>query len=282
MATKNKITVRLICMAVIFHMVHSSAIIKRDFVNQIEEALTDHERKQQSIDDYYKARSKLLNKEIYSSLGGDIRLNYKEKIANKIIMEAKEKEINTGLINPYKFNPSRHIFEVLDTVNQSKVFQIIQKMPKGAILHSHDTYINTADYAVSLAYWPNLWQRTLNNSDIVEEFRFSREEPANSNVNDTNGDSTWRLVEDVRNEMGASKYDEHIRKIFTLFDKNIHPKIQYKDIDDVWVRFYDINTKFYPIVTFAPIWKIYYKNALKEMLNDGVQYLELRGGLPKV
>lgn len=43
-----------------------------------------------------------------------------------------------------------------------------------------------------------------------------------------------------------------------------------------------INKKFEPIVTFAPIWKAYYKNALRKMLNDGVQYLEFRGHLPKV
>lgn len=238
-----------------------------------------------NVDDYYKIRAEFNDEEINSSLGGDIKLNSKEVLANRIIMNAKEKELNEGHINPFKFFPSRHIFEVLDTVNRSEVFRIIQKMPKGAILHSHDTYMNTADYAVSLTYWKNLWQRTVNNSDKVEEFRFSRDQPKNSNQNKIDSDennSTWRLVKEVRDEIGAKSYDKHIRQLFTLFDKNVHPLTQYKDINDVWNHFMDIKMKFEPIVTFAPIWKVYYKNALREMLNDGVQYLEFRGDLPKV
>lgn len=150
----------------------------------------------------------------------------------------------------------------------------------GGILHAHDTAICSTDYVVSLTYWPNLWQRTTNNGKKVKEFRFSRQKPDESLSNDI--DPQWRLVKDVRDEMGASKYDHEIRKLFTLVDKTVDPRIQFKDINDVWTQFLAIFTRLATIVTYAPVWKAFYKNALKEMQQDGVQYLELGGNLPKV
>lgn len=230
-----------------------------------------------TLNDYFQDRQDLLNYELETSLGGDVKLTENEELANKIIMEAKENEYKAGFLNPYGFNPSRHIFEVLDAVKQSNLFQIIRKMPKGGILHAHDTALCSADYVVSLTYWPNLWQSASNKSNNIEAFRFSREQPINSN-----GESTWRLVKDVRTEVGATKYDAQIRTLFTLFDKNINPRVQFKDINDVWDRFMAIFIRVESILTYAPIWKAYYKHALKEMQEDGVQYLEFRGTLPKV
>lgn len=236
-----------------------------------------------NLNDYYRDREDFLNFEIESSFGSDIKLNENESLANEIIMKAKADELNAGFLQPHLFNPARHIFEVLDVIKQSKLFQFIQKMPKGGILHAHDTALCSADFVVSLTYWPHLWQRTTNNSndnDIVE-FVFSRGQPSNQNANESDG-TVWRLVKDVRIERGAPIYDQQIRSMFTLFDKNVNPRIQFTDINDVWNHFMRLFIKSQPIISFVPAWKAYYKNALKEMQEDGVQYLEFRGTLPQV
>lgn len=230
------------------------------------------------INDYFKDREDLLNYEKNMSYAADVKLNDNEQLANKIIMDAKE--IDYNIENPYTYYPSRHIFEVMDKIKQSKLFQIIQKMPKGGILHAHDVAVCSTDYIVTLTYTENLWQRANNNSTKVMEFLFSRQQPNSPHANGQ--DSQWRLVKDVRAEMGASKYDQEIRKLFTLFDKNVDPRIQFKDINAVWNHFMAIFLRISPIVTYAPLWKAYYKHALKELQQDGVQYLELRGTLPKV
>lgn len=236
-----------------------------------------------TLRDYYRDRKDLLNYEVESSFGADIKLTDNEELANKIIMQAKEDEFRVGFLRPYLFNPARHIFEVLDVIKQSKLFQIIQKMPKGGILHAHDMALCSANYMVSLTYWPDLWQRTSSKNNVIEEFLFSRERPKMPNANQSDGDdSEWRLVKDVRDEIGATNYDEHIRTLFTLFDKNINPRLQFSDINEVWKSFMGIFMKVTPIVTYAPAWKAYYKHAMKEMQEDGVQYLEFRGILPKV
>lgn len=292
MKTSSPLFVWLICIGIISFPVIRSAIMQnpenaercRRLSNELDKntiKITQTEcNTRTTLHDYFRDRQDLLNYEVETSFGADIKLSNNEQLANKIIMQAKEDEFEIGFRRPYTFNPARHIFEVFDVIKQSKLFQIIKKMPKGGILHAHDTALCTANYVVSLTYWPNLWQQTITNGNI--EFKFSREPPttnSNKNIGDT---PNWRLVKDVRNEMGAEKYDEYIRTMFTLYDKNIDPKIQFNDINAVWNRFMSIFIRIEPLITYAPVWKDYFKNALKEIQADGVQYLEFRGILPKV
>lgn len=275
-----------IFVAAILHVAQAASIFNRDLL-ELSKSQTDEKSVNLGLDSsfrtldagqYYQARKEIMESERESCFGNDIQLNEKEKLANEIIMKAKEAELEIGLNNPNLFNPGRHIFEVFDTVKTSKLFQMIKKMPKGGILHAHETALCSADYVVSLTRWPDLWQRTSSNNEIIQ-FIFSRQMP--KNPNDDNS-TTWRRVDDVRAEMGASKYDEHVRKLFTLFDKDIDPRIQFKDVNEVWNRFTLIFAKIAPILTYVPVRKAYYKQALRELQEDGVQYLELRGTLSKV
>ncbi|XP_031624714.1 adenosine deaminase AGSA-like [Contarinia nasturtii] len=252
----NKLIARIICLGLIVHSIESNFV---------------------DLTQYYRQRNDLLISEMNSSFGNDINLTEIEKVANKIIMKAKEDELKVGLINPHLFNPSRHIFEVLDIVKNSKLFQIIKKMPKGGLLYVHEKTMCSADYLVSLTYWPNLWQLSTNNSEI-ETFQFARQKPQKlQSKNDE-----WRLVADVRAEMGASNYDQYVRKVFTLFDKNIDPRIQFRDVNEVWNRFANIFIKITPLLSYAPIFKEYLKHAFKEFQNDGIQYAEIRSSFPKL
>lgn len=279
----HKLTVWLICSAVMVQVVKPAAIHNRDFNanNENNGSYSDDQQSREILDlsQYERLRKELINSEMKTTFGSDIILNKKEEQANKIIMDAKKDELNVGFQKPHLFNPSRHIFEVLDVVKESKLFQIIQKMPKGSVLHAHETALCSADYVVSLTYWPDLWQKTSRISNEIEGFKFSREQPKSLNNSD---DSVWRRVDDVRAEMGASIYDEHVRSLFTLFDKNVDPRIQFRDVNEVWKRFMVIFAKVSPLLLYVPVRKAYYKQALKEMHDDGVQYLEFRGSLTKV
>lgn len=294
MASRSIFIIGLICIGATFHTVDSAVrhrmsercrrISNEVDGNTIVTALTQCISRP-TLDDYFRDRSDLLNAEVDSSFGADIKLTDNEELANIIIMQAKEDELQAGFLQPLQFNPARHIFEVLDAIKQSKLFKIIQKMPKGGILHAHDSALCSADYVLSLTYQPFLWQLASSKTNEIEEFRFSRQHPAIANTNESNTNDEhlqWRPVQEVRNEMGAANYDERIRKLFTLFDKSINPRIQFPDINAVWKRFMGLFKIVGSIVTFAPVWKDYYKRALDEMQRDGVDYLEFRGVLPQV
>uniref|UniRef100_A0A182MQK5 Adenosine deaminase n=1 Tax=Anopheles culicifacies TaxID=139723 RepID=A0A182MQK5_9DIPT len=219
-------------------------------------------------DEYRYQRAQLTYRESKQALGADIILTANESIVNNHLLDLKVDELSAGYTDPYKFSPSRHFFEVLDQINASPLFQFIRQMPKGAVLHAHDTALASTGVIVNATYFPNLWQRGTFADRHDLEFRFSRTQP---------GDG-WELVETVRNRTGADRYDEEIRQLFSLYDAD--PLHTYRSINDVWDRFSQIFLALDPIVTYRPVWEHYFREALREFRDDNVMYLEFRGLLP--
>lgn len=235
--------------------------------------VTDDTSTRPSYHDYLRNRKTFLQRELSRGIGADITLNDREVLANEIIMDAKNEELRAGFANPFKFIPSRHIFEVLDQLKSSRLFNLIRHMPKGAILHAHDMALCSTDFLVTLTYRPYLWECRNSTKNSIS-FKFSRTAPTS-----TQG-CRWTLVSSERKRMGKELYDIELRKHFTLYTKN--PLTEFKDINDVWSRFINIFITIEPLVTFLPVWKDYFSRALTEMYEDNVQYLEFRGVLPEL
>lgn len=71
--------------------------------------------------------------------GGNIYLSPKEQIADKILLQYKEKSIRGGILNPAEFAPSMHFFQAKHLIDKDPIFKIIKNLPKGGILHLHNT-----------------------------------------------------------------------------------------------------------------------------------------------
>lgn len=251
-------------------------IITNDIFDTVDaEIMNQKLSKRPSLNEYLVERQKFVDEEFQLSFECDVELSDREQLANKIIKAAKAKEVQEGFQNPYRFNPSRHLFEVLKDIRKSELFRIIQRMPKGGILHAHDTALVSTDFIVSLTYRQNLWQCS-DDSSRIYKFQFARTSP------EPVQECKWSRVADVRSKLGDEKYDRYVRSLFTLYREDQNPRTQFKDINDAWNSFMDIFILLGPIVQFAPVWKDYYKRALREMYADGVQYLEFRGLLPQV
>ncbi|KAJ6646816.1 Adenosine deaminase 2 [Pseudolycoriella hygida] len=233
--------------------------------------------------EYHRRREELLNAEINSGFGFDIHLTEIEKEANDIIMRYKMKELEDGFKNPCIFNPSRHHFQVLNDIKKSELFKIIQKMPKGGILHSHMSALVSTDFIVELTKWEHLWQLTSPKGQI-KKFRFARQQPQEPEQNDSPGQekSTWRLVRDVRAEMGSDNYDKTVRPLFTLYDKDVPEKNVHVDLYEVWQHFSQAMKIVRPMLHYREAFKAYFAQVLKELADDNVQYLEMRNGTPQL
>lgn len=114
-------------------------MLKSNLVDPTEYFANQKSNSRTPLDDYYRQRQLLIDEELDATFGSEIILSDKEKFANEIIMKAKDAEYRGGTEHPEQFIPSRHIFERLEEIKESKLFQIIRKMPKGGILHAHDT-----------------------------------------------------------------------------------------------------------------------------------------------
>lgn len=269
----NKISTSLLCFGLIL-TVATANCAKRD-ITLIERTIPIENMRvvRPSITEYMTARSTFITEQRAKELGADIILTEREELANKKIMELKTKEIEDGFATPSTFIPSRHIFEVLNRINSSELFQIMQKLPKGAILHSHDVAIASTDYVLSLTYRPNLWQ-CQNTVTAVKQFLFSTNQPT------AIAGCTWVLVADERARIGEELYNSQTRKLFTMYNED--PTNAFDNINAVWSHFMTIFAAVEPIITYAPVWRDYFKQTLTELYADNVQYLEFRGTLPPV
>jgi hypothetical protein len=127
---------------------------------------------------------------------------------------------------------------------------------------------------VSLTTWDNLWQWGSIDDGGLPKYLFSSRKPASIDGVE------WRLVREIRKEIGDDSYDKKVRRLFTLIVDD--PVTRYTDINNVWNKFMEIFMVFGSIVTYTGVWKDYFRQSLQEHYDDNVQYLEFRGVLPEV
>lgn len=229
-----------------------------------------------TFEEYRTQRLAVIDLERGSNFESDTpELTVREQLANDIIMAVKQEELLAGHQSPRHFAPAQHFFNVIDQIRDSKMFRILRKMPKGGILHTHDTAVSSLEYLVSITYREHLWVCNDTQTNEIVNFRFSRQSPATFDDHNLN----WTLVAEERSRLGRDSYDAHIRSLFTL--RTHHQQgDNFRDISAVWDSFGNMFRLAEPLITFVPVWGDYYRETLREALADNVQYMEFRGTLP--
>ncbi|GCB60895.1 hypothetical protein scyTo_0004014, partial [Scyliorhinus torazame] len=102
-------------------------------------------------------RPSLMAVERFQFTGGNLLSSGKELRVNSILQKLKGREITEGAKSGH-FPPAMHFFRARKLIEQSLVFNIIQKMPKGAGLHLHEYALLSVDWLVKNAtYLPNCY-----------------------------------------------------------------------------------------------------------------------------
>jgi adenosine deaminase CECR1 len=84
-------------------------------------------------------RQNIINAEESIRTGGNIYLNPKENEAEEILLRMKEKAIKKGILDAGNYAPSLHFFHAKPLIDKDPLFDVIQKVPKGAVLHLHNS-----------------------------------------------------------------------------------------------------------------------------------------------
>lgn len=159
-------------------------------------------------------------------------------------------------------------------IENSEVFQLIRMMPKGAVLHSHDTAIVSQEFVFNLTYRDNLY--------VCETGSEPGESLALHFFDKPNNACDWNLLSDVRADPAAARsVDERINRHMSLYD----PSSSRNDFDDgdvAWKKFVKIFEFITPLLTYKPVYEDHYYEGLRQLHDDKVIYLELRSTLPSL
>ena len=86
-------------------------------------------------DSYRAERDRILLMEQHESVGGDIVLTLDEQKVDAFLLDSKMKEINGSLNDGKPFAPGISFLLSKGMYENSEVFKLIRKMPKGIVLY---------------------------------------------------------------------------------------------------------------------------------------------------
>ncbi|XP_033273295.1 adenosine deaminase 2 isoform X2 [Orcinus orca] len=219
------------------------------------------------------ARNRLLMREEMMRIGGQLVLKQEEELANQRLGALKEAEMQEAL-RAGSIPASMHFFQAKSLIEQSAVFHILKKMPKGAALHVHDFSIVSVDWLVrNVTYRPHCYFCLTPRG--TPQFRFARSTPPTLNTTEC---PAWVLLEKFRKGLpNVTEFDHSLLRNFTLVTEN--PQETYANQDAVWAKFETIFFAIAGLVSYAPVFRDYISQGLEEFYQDNVLYLELRAML---
>ncbi|KAJ2940167.1 hypothetical protein O0L34_g11732 [Tuta absoluta] len=210
------------------------------------------------------------------SVGGNFELDEDDTKVNNILMQWKHEEYDYWFANHKDFNFSKNLFEYRSDMKRSKVYQFIEKMPKGALLHVHGSAILGADFYMNVTYRDNLYvcfeqDLRYESTNYWPRFKFSSTNPEGL------CESDWELVSNVRKRVdNVQEFDLQLRNNFTMVGTDYH------DSDSTWKHFTNIFITISGLISYRPVHTQYWYEALKKLKEDKIMYVEVRNILTKL
>ncbi|XP_067655061.1 adenosine deaminase AGSA-like [Haliotis asinina] len=221
--------------------------------------------------EYDKQRQSVIKAEQSRRFGSTYVLNEGERKLSQILVEAKQKEYSSARVNGTIFPPSVSFFQTKKVIEKSKVFQIIQRMPKGGALHTHDSSITSLDWLIkNVTYRANCYMCFDQNKQLQMHFFGTPPQTAGCK---------WQTVKSVRARSGnVDVFDSYLLSNISIVVDN--PQDVYVTVDDVWKKFSSYFTVVNGLFQYEPVFRDYLLEALTQFKDDNVQYLEIRALLP--
>ncbi|WP_020533986.1 hypothetical protein [Flexithrix dorotheae] len=225
-------------------------------------------KKNQSLDKkkatYLNARKALEQQDSLMAFDASIVLTQEEQNAEEKLGRLRNKMLKDYRENHY-FPPASYFYRWEKHMEESQLFDLLKKMPKGGIHHLHPVTMQDYDWIVERAareencyvYW-----EVDNNSFVKGQLGFFK-----------HGQQPTGFYPTKELATKNPQFKTELLDLLT-FDNSIS-----NDSTDIWMEFektFQRTGKFYK---YQPIFKEYFRVAIKNMIKDGLQHLELREGL---
>lgn len=216
---------------------------------------------------YLQQRSELIKENNSLRFDADITLNAQEsELDEKLI--ALRKEMTNDYLNASFFPPSEPFFKSKEHIEETTLFQLFRKMPKGGIQHLHSSAGIDFRWLISRAqkephcyiYWGPKHSKFLKG-----QLQFYKE------------------AEVKEGFLPASEVLADSSNRQELLDLLVLDQETATDSTDIWAEFESIFNRINGFFHYQPLFKDYLRSAVDTLLADGVQHTEIRmiffGGL---
>ena len=217
---------------------------------------------------YEKQRASIIEEEELKATGGHLKLSAQELKVHQIFMKQKTPEMSGGFDNIEKHAAGMHFFQAKHLIEKSKVFQFLKEMPKGAILHMHNSASVSSEWVVNtLTHMPGMM--SCHNAEGVLILTFHK------NAKKHQCKTPYKLLSEERAKAKSVKeFDHELEKHINLFISN--PETAHNTVDKVWIQFQTVFKTLGDVLTYLPAFRAYHKRMLEEMHEDKIMYAELR------
>ncbi|XP_044750740.1 adenosine deaminase 2-like [Coccinella septempunctata] len=215
-----------------------------------------------TTEDYVSERNNILKKEENLFLGSSLQLDERESKLDSHILDLKSNELKLSYQNSQDFLPKKNFFESKKDIDNSKIFKILKKLPKGHSLHSHLLASGSIDFIITnITYRENVYGKFINDQFKI---KFLRKDEAKENG--------WVSLQEMRRN--KTNFDDWLKQQLSLMVDC--PRESYPSLESVWKKFKGTFSAVYDMFSYKPAFEDYYYQCLKELYEDNVMYVEFR------
>ncbi len=214
---------------------------------------------------YLEDRQQLLREDSLTAFDANVQLSPREMVVNEKLIRLRE-QMKADYLETGFFPPSHPFLKSKEHIESTRLYALLQQMPKGGMLHLHASAAVDFDWLVKKAismpdcyvYWEEDNQGFTKGQlhfyppDKVPQGFFSTQRMA-------------RVQPDFQEEL----YD-----LITLELEEVE-----KDTFDVWDEFQVIFQRIGGFYTYRPVFEEYNRRIFEDLLADGIQHVEIRAAL---
>jgi adenosine deaminase CECR1 len=210
---------------------------------------------------YREARSRLIAEERSRRLDAALVVSADEEKANRALMAMKHAELDRTRAN---FPPARSFLleKTKQMIGESPVFEVMRRLPKGAVLHAHGGAMGDFRWLLSqTAHRPDAYINVNGGAGVVPgALRLAPQHPGEG----------WRPISELRAAArDAEGFDEQLLRSITLGEEDL-------TLPDIWAEFATIFRRVSGLMTDRSIHAEYWRRMMASLIDDNVQYLESR------
>ena len=208
-----------------------------------------------------------LKKEAWRTQNQEKRFSATIKLsAEEELVQGKLESLRTSMLDAYRadrfFPTAQNFFKVKSHIEQTELFHLLKKMPKGGLLHAHDLALGSADYIVedviarehAYVFWAEK-----DEIYIKGQLQFFKENEVPKGF-----ESPQKL---------ASQNPNFRKELYDLltFDAWTAP-----DSVLIWKEFEKMFQRRIGYVNYRPVFTDFFCAAFDSLLKDNIQHVELR------